>query len=120
MLKNALFYLVQSEMVFVELFFCIGNIEIVFCIFIPGQVEKCLQIVVLHRIVWSLWLQTFKFAHLLFECVLDILIPQFLLGSLIKLVNIVLVGVSKLILNCADLLLKKMCPLLLGNIFLCS
>ena len=111
--EDSLLYLVQPEVVLVELLPRTLQVQIVFGGFVPRQIQKQLQICHLHRVFGHRRIQALHFGERLFEHFGHLLVPV-LFGGLFAHFLDFLVGAvaAQLVLNRPHLLLQEVVALL--------
>ena len=117
-LDDAVFDIFKSVMVFIELVLNLFEVEIILGIYTPREIEESVEIGVLHRVVGRLRMNTLQFAHFLFESGSSGFVPIFLFGASAQFIKILVgTGISKFVLDSANLLLQEMLTLLLREVF---
>ena len=119
MLQDAVLHLVQPEVVVVEPLLGMVQVQIVFRIAFPRQVEHQLQVVELHGILGYGRIHPLQLRELLEKQLLRLGFPTLFGSPLVQLVD-VLVGriAAQLVLNRAYLLLQEILALLLVDVLL--
>ena len=94
------------------------QIQVVLCIFSPGQVHQCLQVIQLHTVLRSLRIEQIQFVKLFVECLMNLFRP-FLVACLCLQVFSLwrTFTVTQLFLDIPDLLLQEVFTLLLIQVF---
>ena len=96
---------------------CSFQIEVIFRVFIPRQIQHQIQIIQLNGILCALRVHATKFIQFLIEHFLDTVIPFFILAAFTHLKNILFLWIiSKFVLNSAHLLMQEILALLLVHI----
>ena len=119
MLHDSVFDFVKSEMVFIEHFLSVFEVEIILCIFIPWKFDESFQIVVLNAIICRLWVHPLQFLKLFIKDFSHFFTPLFLRSLSFQILDILLVRrAAEFFLNSPKLLIQKVFALLLVHIFL--
>ena len=106
-------------MVSVEFAFHHLQVEVVFGVSVPGQVEHVVEIGILNRVIGCLRVEAFEFAQFFIEMFLHVLVPLHFGAAFVQLLDVVHIG-TKFLLDSAYLLLKEVVALLLGQFLACA
>ena len=119
MFDNPVLYLLKAEMVFVEDFLCVFEVEVILRIFVPRQFDKIFEIVMLDTVVSDLRVHTLEFLQLLIKYCRHLLAPFFLGSLFCQILNILFVrSPAEFLLNGAQLLVQEILSLLPVHIHL--
>ena len=117
MLHYSVFDFVETEVVFVENFLRMFEVEIVLCILIPRKLDESLKVVVLDTVIGLLWVHTLQLLELLVKHIRHLLAPFLLRCLLRQLLDILFVRRSaKFLLDSPKLLIQKVFALLLVEV----
>ena len=117
MLDDALFHLVETVVVLVELFLHVVQVEVVLRVLVPRQLEQRVEVGILHREVGRLRVQPLELAHLFLENLGRLGIPFLLFGPFAQLLYVLVLHVAaQLLLDSTYLLLQEVFPLLLVQV----
>ena len=106
--------IVQSEMVFVKDALCAGEIEIVFCVFVPRNAYKGMHIIDLHLVVGRMAGHRLQLVDFLVYGFFYLVVPLLFFGGFPDFVNVLFLDISsQFVLDGLHLLLQEIFPLLL-------
>ena len=111
-LEDSFLDFLHAVVVTVEHSFCVLDIEVVFGVFVPRNVEQGVEVVVLYAVVGSLRIETFQFVQFLDEDVVHLVRPFLGQPSGVEFLNIRVVTVAQFLLNVAHFLLQEIVALL--------